>query len=66
MIERIAPQLRIPWTTMGGIKAANIAQVVSRGARHPAVITAVTAAPDPTAAARELRNIISRGLRLAN
>jgi thiamine-phosphate pyrophosphorylase len=66
MIDRIAPQLRIPWTTMGGIKASNIGQVVSRGARHPAVITAVTAAPDPTAAAKELRDIIHRGLRLAS
>jgi len=66
MIDRIAPQLRIPWTTMGGIKASNIGQVVSQGARHPAVITAVTAAPDPTAAAKELRDIIHRGLRLAS
>jgi thiamine-phosphate pyrophosphorylase len=62
MIDRIAPRLRISWTTMGGIKAANIGQVVSRGARHPAVITAVTAARDPEAAARELRDIINRGL----
>ncbi len=66
MIDRIAPQLHIPWTTMGGIKKANIDQVVSRGARHPAVITAVTAAVDPTAAARELRNIIIRGLHLSS
>jgi thiamine-phosphate pyrophosphorylase len=66
MIDRIAPQLRIPWTTMGGITAANLDQVVSRGARHPAVITAVTAAPDPTAAARELRDLINRRLRPAS
>ncbi len=57
-IERIAPRLRIPWTTMGGIKISNIHQVVSRGAQHPAVMTAVTAAPDPTAAALELRKAI--------
>jgi thiamine-phosphate pyrophosphorylase len=63
-LERIAPRLRIPWTTMGGITAANIAQVVSRGARHPAVMTAVTAAPDPTAAAGELRRIIHAGRNL--
>jgi thiamine-phosphate pyrophosphorylase len=61
MIDRIAPQLRIPWTTMGGINKANIDQVVSRGARHPAVITAVTASPDPKAAAGELRQIIAAG-----
>lgn len=66
MLDEIAPRLHIPWTTMGGITAANIDQVVSRGARHPAVITAVTATPDITAAARELRNIINRGLRPAS
>lgn len=59
MIDRIVPHIRIPWTAMGGITADNIGQVVSRGARHPAVITAVTAAPDPTAAARKLRQIIT-------
>jgi thiamine-phosphate pyrophosphorylase len=60
-IDLIAPRLRIPWTTMGGIKKENIRQVVARGARHPAVMTAVTAAPDPAAAARELRQIIKEG-----
>jgi thiamine-phosphate pyrophosphorylase len=58
MIERIAPQLRIPWTTMGGIKLSNIGEVLRRGARHVAVVTAVTAAPDPCAAAQELREAI--------
>ncbi|HEX9883071.1 MAG TPA: thiamine phosphate synthase [Desulfobaccales bacterium] len=57
-IDQIAPRLRIPWTTMGGIKSANISQVVHRGARHPAVMTAVTAAADPTAAALQLRQMI--------
>jgi thiamine-phosphate pyrophosphorylase len=66
MIDRIAARLHIPWTTMGGIKASNIDQVVLRGARHPAVITAVTAAPDPAAAARELRDIIKRERRPAS
>lgn len=63
MIDQVAPHLRIPWTTMGGIKKTNLDQVVARGARHPAVITAVTAAPDPEAAARELRQLIAEGLR---
>ncbi len=57
-IERIAPHLKIPWTTMGGISLDNIAQVVARGARHPAVMSAVTAAPDVSAAARALREAI--------
>lgn len=65
IIDRIAPHLSIPWTTMGGIKASNIEQVVAHGARRPAVITAVTAAPDPEAAARQLRGLIRRGLEAA-
>ena len=57
-ISHIAPRLRIPWSTMGGINQSNIAQVVARGARHPAVMSAVTAAPDIGAAARALREAI--------
>jgi len=66
ILDRIVPHLRIPWTAMGGIKKTNIGQVVSRGARHPAVITAVTAAADPLEAARELRKIIRDGCRTSN
>ncbi len=61
-LGRIAPHLRIPWTTMGGINLANIGQVVARGARHPAVMSAVTAAPDPKAAAWQLRQAILAGI----
>lgn len=62
-IDLIVPYLHIPWTNMGGIKAANITQLVARQARHPAVMTAVTAASDVTAAARELRQLISPGVK---
>jgi thiamine-phosphate pyrophosphorylase len=65
ILEAIAPQLRIPWTTMGGITSANIGQVVSRGARHPAVVTAVTASADPAAAARLLREKIKEAPRFS-
>jgi len=57
-IERIAPRLRIPWSAMGGIHQGNIAQVLARGARHPAVMSAVTAAAEVGAAARALREAI--------
>ncbi|RJR47674.1 MAG: thiamine phosphate synthase [Deltaproteobacteria bacterium] len=60
-IDRIAPRLKIPWTTMGGINLANIGQVVARGARHPAVMSAVTGAADPGAAAAALRQVILAG-----
>ncbi len=62
-IDEIAPHLRIPWTTMGGINLANIGQVVAHGARHPAVMSAVTAAADPMATALELRKIIMAGVK---
>jgi thiamine-phosphate pyrophosphorylase len=57
-ITRISANLTLPFSCMGGIGAANIDEVVSRGGRHPAVMTAVTAAADPRAAARELRERI--------
>ena len=58
MIGAIAPHLRIPFTCMGGIKVHNIGQVLARGARHPAVITAITAAEDVRAAAEALRKAV--------
>ncbi len=58
LIEQVAPHLSIPFTTMGGIKETNIAEVLRRGARHCAVVTAVTAADDPRAAAASLRAMI--------
>lgn len=61
VLGRIAPHLKIPWTTMGGITAANIGRVVAQGARHPAVMSAVTAAADPRAAAAQLRQVILAG-----
>ena len=58
MIDAIAPGLSVPFSCMGGIKAHNINEVLARGARHIAVVTAVTAANDPQAAAAALRAAI--------
>jgi thiamine-phosphate pyrophosphorylase len=55
MIDVIRPHLHIPFTVMGGIKLHNVGEVLARGALHPAVVTAVTAAEDPAAAAAALR-----------
>lgn len=57
-LDEIVPHVRVPWTTMGGIKPDNIGEVLSRGARRVAVVTAVTAADDVVAAARALRDRI--------
>lgn len=60
-IREIAPALTIPFTVMGGIKLSNIDQVVAAGARIVAVVTALTQAVDPAAAARALRARIWAG-----
>ncbi len=58
-ISRIAPQLRIPFTVMGGIKESNIGQVLAMGAKRIAVVTALTQAPDIAGAVRSFRRIIN-------
>ena len=58
MIDLIRPHLSIPFTTMGGIKLHNIGEVAAHGARHAAVVTAVTEADDVCAAASALRAAI--------
>jgi thiamine-phosphate pyrophosphorylase len=60
IIDEVKPQLTIPFTVMGGIKASNIDLVLERGARRAAVVTAVTAAEDVRAACAELREGIKR------
>jgi thiamine-phosphate pyrophosphorylase len=58
LLEQAIPHLTIPFTTMGGIKDTNIDRVLCKGARCCAVVTAVTAAYDPKAAATRLREMI--------
>ena len=58
MIDTIRPHLNIPFTCMGGLKAHNLHEVVKRGTRRVAVVTAVTAAPDVREAAKALRQAI--------
>jgi thiamine-phosphate pyrophosphorylase len=45
----------MPWFAIGGIDRANVADVVSTGARRIVVVRAIRDASDPNAAARELR-----------
>jgi thiamine-phosphate pyrophosphorylase len=59
-IAGIAEGLEIPFTVMGGITAANIDQVLARGARRVAVVTAVTMADDMAQAIASLREKIRR------
>ena len=48
---------------MGGIKLRNIVEVLARGAKRVAVVTAVTAADDVTGAAQALREAVLSGQR---
>ena len=51
-LRRIAPAVSIPFTVMGGIKRNHIPALVKAGARTLAVVTAITAAPNPELATR--------------
>ncbi|CAN5165574.1 hypothetical protein BH10PLA2_BH10PLA2_39650 [soil metagenome] len=53
-IREAAKLTTLPWFAIGGIQAANIAQVVDAGARRVAVSQAVIAAEEPRIAAAGL------------
>lgn len=57
-LEKIAPHLKIPFTCMGGIKLDNIDEVLKRGAKHIAVVTAITEAEDIQLTVKQLRKKI--------
>ncbi|MEI6149282.1 MAG: thiamine phosphate synthase [bacterium] len=61
-VKRIARVTNIPFTVMGGIKQEHFSELVRAGARTLALVTAVTAAPDPCRAAEELLAALREGL----
>ena len=58
-INVIGPEINIPFTVMGGINESNIDQVLVKGARRVAVVTAITQAPDISERVRSLRKRIT-------
>jgi thiamine-phosphate pyrophosphorylase len=58
LLTELAEQYAIPLVAIGGISAANAAEVMRAGASGVAVITAVVHAPDIVAAARQLRTAV--------
>jgi thiamine-phosphate pyrophosphorylase len=54
----------MPIGAIAGIDESNAGEVVAAGADGVAVISALSLAPDPAAAARRLRGIVDRGLSL--
>jgi thiamine-phosphate pyrophosphorylase len=57
-IATIGPRISIPFTVMGGIGGTNLDQVLARGARRIAMVTAITQAPDIAEAVRMFRERI--------
>jgi len=61
-LARIRSFSRHPLVGIGGLNASNAADAVKAGADGIAVVSAICAAPDPLAAARELHDIIRKAL----
>jgi thiamine-phosphate pyrophosphorylase len=59
-LRALRGQTRRPLVAVGGIHAGNAAAVLEAGADGLAVVSAIMAAADPEAAARELRRTIDR------
>jgi thiamine-phosphate pyrophosphorylase len=57
-LKEIAGRVDIPFTVMGGIKTHHILDLRAAGADTIALVTAVTAQPDPEQAARDLLELI--------
>ena len=55
LVRYAAQRAALPWFAIGGLDATNVAGVIDAGARRIVVVRAITDAPDPAAAAAELR-----------
>ena len=54
LISEVAESVNLPFLGIGGIDASNAGQVIAAGASGTAVITAITTAEDPAAAASSM------------
>ena len=57
-LRAIATRVSLPIVAIGGIHAGNAGQTIGAGARGIAVVSAIAAAVDPEAAARQLRDLV--------
>jgi thiamine-phosphate pyrophosphorylase len=57
-VEQAVAHSPIPFFAIGGIEAANLGAVQGSGAQRVAVVRAITEAQDPTAATRELLQLL--------
>jgi thiamine-phosphate pyrophosphorylase len=58
LLRHAAASARQPWFAIGGIDRTTVEEVVAAGAERIAVVRAICDAPDPEAAARELRSAL--------
>ena len=63
LLSSLAGRVGIPYLAIGGVTAENAAAVVDAGASGAAVISAILAARDPEAAARELKQVLEAAWR---
>jgi thiamine-phosphate pyrophosphorylase len=59
VLQEIQRNVSVPVLAIGGINRDNVCEVIAAGADGVAVISGVVGSPDITAAARELKNLIS-------
>jgi thiamine-phosphate pyrophosphorylase len=59
-IATISPQINVPFTVMGGIREENIEEVLAKGARRVAMVSAITKAVDIAAKVKFLKEKILR------
>jgi thiamine-phosphate pyrophosphorylase len=59
LIPELARQLKRPFSIMGGIKAQHLPELIRLGARHIAMVTELTQAPDVALRFRQLAEICS-------
>ena len=64
-LREIRSKVALPVIAIGGINRQNVQDVIAAGADGIAVISAVVARPDITAAARELRDLVQKSKRKA-
>lgn len=59
LVRALRPEIRVPLVGIGGITTDNVSEVIRAGADGVSVISAVCAAPDPTAATRTFLRVIA-------
>lgn len=62
-LRRLCAASPVPVVAIGGVNAENAGEMIRAGAAGVAVVRAIMAAPDPKAAARQLREVVEKARR---